>query len=310
MKDIAASVLTRLKNISKDGNINFQQMLMLFSQEELLRRISVSNYNDKLILKGGFLLFSLSQSAFRPTVDSDYLLHDFSNDLDSIKNIINEIINIENENDFISYEIKKFEEIAKQQKYSGIRANLISKIKNTRTHISLDFAVGDIIIPEVQKRELKSILSDFKSASILTYSLESIISEKLDAIITRMELTSRMKDFYDIYYIASNYDFKSRTIKEAMYQTLNYRNTAYDINTIDNILRLTSDEQLFKRWNNFCSQVIGEDLDFKIIVKLIVMFLNPPFKAMIENKNVNQIWNSQSQNWNKTNHKTPTQTQI
>jgi len=151
-------------------------------------------------------------------------------------------------------------------------------------------------------------LSDFKSASILTYSLESIISEKLDAIITRMELTSRMKDFYDIYYIASNYDFKSRTIKEAMYQTLNYRNTAYDINTIDNILRLTSDEQLFKRWNNFCRQVIGEDLDFKIIVKLIVMFLNPPFKAMIENKNFNQIWNSQSQNWNKTNHKTPTQT--
>lgn len=172
-----------------------------------------------LILKGGFLLFSLSQSEFRPTVDADYLLNNFSSDLKSIKKIVKEIINIDSGNDFISYEIKNYEKIAEKQKYSGFRANLISKIKNTRTHISLDFAAGDLIIPEVQKRELKSILSDFKSTRILTYPLESVISEKLDAIITRMEMTSRMKDFYDIYFIASNYEFQSKIIKEAMYQT-------------------------------------------------------------------------------------------
>jgi len=86
-------------------------------------------------------------------------------------------------------------------KYDGIKVNLISKIKNTRTNINIDFATGDdYLIPEFETRNLRTILEDFEKPNILTYSLESIVSEKLDSILYRMELNSRMKDYYDIYF--------------------------------------------------------------------------------------------------------------
>lgn len=108
MKDTAASVLARLKNESRARNIQFQQLLMLFSQEELARRISKSRFKNKLILKGGFLLFAISNTAFRPTVDADYSLDKFSNNLENIQMMIEEIINIKTNYRFIEFEIKGY----------------------------------------------------------------------------------------------------------------------------------------------------------------------------------------------------------
>jgi predicted nucleotidyltransferase component of viral defense system len=87
----------------------------------------------------------------------------------------------------------------------------------TKTPFSIDFGVGDTIVPVPVIRILLVLLDGFEKPEILTYSLESTISEKLDAIVRFMESTGRMKDFYDIYYIATSFDFEGRKVQEAIY---------------------------------------------------------------------------------------------
>ena len=297
MKDMAASVLARLKNESRSRGIRFQQLIMLFAQEELARRISKSRFKNNLVLKGGFLLFTISNTAFRPTVDADYSLEKFSNNLENIKMMVEEILSIKTENNFIEFEIKGYQEIAEQQKYPGIRVNLIAIIKNTRTHINLDFAVGDKIIPEIQKRKINTILDDFEKVELLSYPLETIISEKMHAIVSRMELTSRMKDFYDINYLANNYSFNAQIIKEAVIQTFTFRNTPYNFKTVEDILRLADDVKISRRWTNFCRNVINEELKFEKTLELIVEFLNPPLQAAAKNREINSTWDPEKLRW-------------
>ena len=297
MKDMAASVLARLKNESRSRGIRFQQLIMLFAQEELARRISKSRFKNNLVLKGGFLLFTISNIVFRPTVDADYSLEKFSNNLENIKMMVEEILSIKTENNFIEFEIKGYQEIAEQQKYPGIRVNLIAIIKNTRTHINLDFAVGDKIIPEIQKRKINTILDDFEKVELLSYPLETIISEKMHAIVSRMELTSRMKDFYDINYLANNYSFNAQIIKEAVIQTFTFRNTPYNFKTVEDILRLADDVKISRRWTNFCRNVINEELKFEKTLELIVEFLNPPLQAAAKNREINSTWDPEKLRW-------------
>ena len=230
MGDIGASVLGRLKNEARSQNISFQQILILFAQEELLRKISISTFKDNFVLKGGLLIYSLSGFSARPTIDSDYLVSGLNTSDNSFNEIITEIINIDTGNNFINFEIKDFEIITEQDKYDGKRVNLISKIKNTRTHIHLDFGTGDTVSPPVRKIKLPVLLSEFEKPEIYVYSIETVIAEKTDAIITRMETTSRMKDFYDIYYLALNYNFLISDLRDSLYNTFENRSTKYQSN--------------------------------------------------------------------------------
>lgn len=106
MVDMAASVLAKLKNKAKEQGIPLQQLLNLFCQEEFIRRLSGSKYKENLILKGGFLLYSISGFTTRPTVDADYLLKNYSNDLDAIEKLVTEIISFPSENNFVRFEIR------------------------------------------------------------------------------------------------------------------------------------------------------------------------------------------------------------
>lgn len=204
MKNLEASVLVKLKNRSKKENILLQQLLNLFCQEEFIRRLTTSRYNRNLILKGGFLLYAISNFTTRATIDADYLLRSHSNDMESIEKLIKEIIESPSKNEFIKLEIKNLELINEFKEYHGIRANLIGSIGRTRTPFSIDFGVGDVIVPSAIERTLPVLLPEFEKPTVLTYSLESTIAEKLDAIIVLMEASGRMKDFYDIYYLAMN----------------------------------------------------------------------------------------------------------
>ena len=117
MVDISASVLAKLKMRSKEQKIQLQQLLDLFCQEEFVRKLSYSIYRDKLILKGGFLLYTISKFTTRPTMDADYLLKNYSNDIDSIKLLIDEIINTPTGNDFISLKVRNIENISEVKEY-------------------------------------------------------------------------------------------------------------------------------------------------------------------------------------------------
>ena len=219
----SASILARLKNKAKAEGIAFQQLLNLFFQEEFIRRLAQSHYRERLILKGGFLLYSISDFTTRPTVDADYLLKNHSNELGSVEELVRSIIDQKSNDDFIEIEIRSVEPISEIKEYHGIRVNLIGLMGKTKTSFSIDFGVGDTIVPAPLIRTLPVLLDGFEKPTILTYSLESTISEKLDAIVKFMESTGRMKDFYDIYYLATSFDFEGRKVQEAIFETFSNR---------------------------------------------------------------------------------------
>lgn len=290
MANKSASVLARLKNISKSKGISLQQLLNLFCQEELIRRISTSDYKENLILKGGYLLYSISSFTTRPTIDADYLLENYSNDIESIESLIMDIISRKDHNNFIEFSIRNFEEIGGTRDYPGVRVNLMGKIGKTKTPFSVDFGVGDVIVPSSVERELPVILEDFAKPRILTYSLESTVAEKLDAIIYLMEATSRMKDFYDIYYLASNFNFEGQKLQDAIFKTLTNRLTPHDDKSITAINRLKDSQQIQIRWKSFCKKVLHYDLDFNYVVEIIVDFTYLPYKSMREGRETIENW--------------------
>ncbi len=290
MAKSSASILAKLKNKAKSEGLPFQQMLNLFCQEEFIRRLSKSKYSKQLILKGGFLLYSISGFATRPTVDADYLLRYHSNEIESIKLMVQKIINQELPNNFISLSIRNVEKISEIKKYHGIRVNLMGNIGATHTPFSIDFGVGDIIVPSSVQRTLPVLLDDFPQPKILTYSLESTVSEKFDAIISLMEATGRMKDFYDIYYIANSFEIEGIKLQEAISETLSNRGTPYEKDSVEVIERLVENQDIQKRWINFCKKVLRYELNFSSVINRLIDFVNPPFQAMVNEEELLKTW--------------------
>lgn len=297
MKNTTESVLGRLKKESKEKGISLQQLLNLFCQEEFIRRLSKSDYRNNLILKGGFFLYSISGFTARPTIDADYLLKNHPNDLNTIEKLVNKVISVSTDNEFIEIQIRELESISELKEYSGVRVNLVGTIGRTRTPFSVDFGVGDVIIPSAIDRTLPVLLQDFEKPNILTYSLESTVAEKIDAIISLMEITGRMKDFYDIYFIASMFDFEGRKLQEAIYETLSNRGRPFEKNSIVDILRLAENPQIQSRWRNFCKKILRYELDFQKVAELILEFISPPYDAMITEDEFFKHWDSRTRKY-------------
>lgn len=284
------SVLQKLKNKARKKRLPFQLVLQLFCQEEFLRRLSKSLYNHKLILKGGLFLFSYSGFEGRPTMDIDFLAKSVSNNQEDMKMMIEEIINVETESDFVTFNIKSLENIAEHKAYPGVRIKLIASIANTRTPFDIDIGIGDVIVPEEKFLQLQTQLEGFNRPMILTYSLESTIAEKLEAMFSRMEVTSRMKDYYDIFYLASNYDFDGSVLMNAILMTFRNRDTECDLDSLNQIGSMHKNDDMKKKWDAFSKKSLGVDLDFIEVIDIIVRFIEKPIKAIEEEILFEQNW--------------------
>ena len=163
MADLAASVLARLKNKAKESGRSYQLCLQLFCQEEFLRRLEKSQYAENLVLKGGLFIYSVTDFDSRVTVDVDFLLRKVPNTPEQLQTVIETIISTPTDNDFVTFEIKDIAPIAVAKKYAGIGVSLVARIKNTKTPFSIDFGVGDVIVPKQEKRKIPTQLDDFIS---------------------------------------------------------------------------------------------------------------------------------------------------
>lgn len=293
MEDRAASILAKLKNKAVKSKIPYQQCLQLFAQEEFLRKLSHSFYANNLVLKGGLFIYILTNFKSRPTMDVDFLLSGYPNTLNDIKIMLDTILNVNTGNDFISMSVLNFEPITKQRKYPGISAQIFCKIKNVRIYFNVDIGVGDIIFPKIEKRTITTQLTTFESPVINTYSLESTIAEKLDAIIERLELTSRMKDFYDIYYLSKTFDFDGLKLQEAIFRTLNVRNTYFDKDTFKHIDKLKNNERMNNQWKRFLENFNITELSFFVVIGTINDFLEPVLASIISDSKWDFRWNSE-----------------
>ena len=299
MADIAASVLAKLKNKAKASGISYQQCLQLFFQEEFLRRLAGSKYADNFILKGGLFIYTLTNFESRATVDVDFLMQGLHNDLARMDEIIAEILAVDTGNDFVTFKAGKTEPIAMQRKYHGISTQITGYIKNVRVPFNVDIGVGDVIVPTAQRRNIQTQLDGYEKPEILTYSLESTIAEKFDAILQRFELTGRMKDFYDIYYLSRTFDFDGLKLQTAIQETLQNRGTAYEKDSFDRILALADDPDMQTKWRYFLKTLGNPDMPFADVIEGINIFLLPVWEAIVtKNEHLNS-WKSITLTWEK-----------
>lgn len=297
MADVAASVLARLKNKAKESGRSYQLCLQLFCQEEFLRRLEKSKYAENLVLKGGLFIYSVTDFDSRVTMDVDFLLRRVSNTPNQLKVVLEEIITAPTENDFITFEIKDIAPLAVRKKYAGIGASLVAYIKNTKTPFSIDFGVGDVIVPEQKKRKIPTQLDDFTAPTINTYSLETTIAEKIDAILDLMEFSSRMKDYYDIYYLANKFDFDGKTLTEALKKTFENREHSFTIEQFEQIMGVAGDSAMQKKWRAFTRKIATKTDDFGTVLRMINTFLAKPFTAAVKDKEFTSKWSATNAEW-------------
>ena len=245
------------------------------------------------------MLYSISGYAGRPTIDADYLLQNRSNDLSEVERMVAEIIQMPGGAACLRFEIRNLELIAEHRIYNGIRVNLIGFIKNTRTPFSVDLGVGDAVLPSPLKRVLPVLLSDFEQPEVLTYSLESVVAEKLDAIISRMELTSRMKDFFDIYFLAITCDFAGDKLRRAIAETFTNRNTPCERKAFSQIRQFSQDRDMVARWVAFCNKTLKSSMDFQAVLTLVTDFLEPIYQAILVGEAPPDTWIKDKREWRK-----------
>jgi len=241
-----------VRNMSKSNSEKAQALLRHYAMERFLERLSVSNYKENLILKGGTLISSIIGLSSRTTMDVDATLKGQALTEDNVLSIVNNIINISLE-DGMTFEVLNVDTIMDESDYPGIRVKLKSYLDKMSTPFKIDFSTGDIITPREISYSYKLLFED-RSISVLAYNIETILAEKLESVIYRGNVNTRMRDFYDIFIfettLAMNIDFN--LLKEALSNTSKHRGTYSKMNDIELILtEIKSDSAMTKHWTDY-----------------------------------------------------------
>ena len=214
-----------VRNISKEKKISAQLVLQNHMLERLLERIALSQYKDNFILKGGFLIASMVGLDTRATMDMDVTIKGEPVNPENIRLMFDEIIKISVDDD-ISFEFKNINEIREGDDYTGYRVHLVGNFPPMAVPLKLDITTGDKITPKEIQYEYKTMF-DEKSIFVLAYNLETVISEKLETILSRGDQTTRPHDYYDVYILwkLQQQNINLDHLKVALTTTANKRNS-------------------------------------------------------------------------------------
>ena len=232
-----------------------QKYYQLFYFERILERISISNYRGQIILKGGLLLTSIIGDDERTTKDMDATLKGIPLTKNDIEKVFNEILHIDID-DGTSFQIISIKDIRLEDKYSGFRLNILSKLGNNKTYITVELTTGDIITPREMKYNYNCIFED-KTIPIMSYTLETVLAEKFQTIVTRGLLNTRLKDFYDIYILMNTKidDLNRSNLIRAIKSTFKRRETNFDLEQFNEVINdLSDDNNMNNLWNAYISK--------------------------------------------------------
>jgi len=251
----------KIRNMANGSRMNAQTLIRNYVMERFLERISVSNYHDNFILKGGMLVASLVGLDTRATMDIDTTIRSISLTIDEALPIINEIAAIEL-NDNIKFKVTKVSDIMEEHEYPGIRFVIDAVMDNMKQPIKLDISTGDAITPSAIVYSYKLMFED-RSISLCTYNIETLLAEKLETIMSRGETNTRMRDFYDIYAVFENEDIQINhdDLKAAFAATCRKRDTYDMITEIDKVVsELQNSEIMESMWMNYMhkNQYVGK----------------------------------------------------
>lgn len=189
-----------IKNMAKEKDINAQILLRNYMLERLLERISLSEFKDNFILKGGMLVAALVGVDMRATVDMDATIKSYPVSLETIQDALDAILSVEID-DGVHMKLMKIDDIRAEDNYTGFRVSLEAHMDNARIPLKIDITTGDKIIPKEVVYKFDLLLED-RSIEILAYNIETVIAEKFETLIARGIVNTRMRDFYDIYILS------------------------------------------------------------------------------------------------------------
>lgn len=240
--------------ISKQTGLTFNSVMTYYFLEIILKKLSQSYYADHYIFKGGFLLSNVIGVESRSTVDIDFLFHKQTLSEENVQQQLEEILT--ESKDDIQFSIQSISSIKESDNYGGYRATILCQLENIKQIIHLDIATGDIVTPHPVTYAYKAIFND-ESFSIIAYTIETILAEKLQTIYSRNFLNSRSKDFYDVYILSKlkKNDIDFRQLNVACQRTFSYRETELDYNEIVQLMEsFKTDPIQQQQWQNYSNQ--------------------------------------------------------
>lgn len=242
----------RIKNVAAKSNADARTLMRIYMMERFLERLANSRYRDNFIIKGGILVTAMVGVAHRSTMDIDTTIKNLNLTAEEALKVLNEIKEIDI-GDGVTFEVIRVSNIMDDMEYPGIRISLNSYLGKLVTPLKIDISTGDQITPGETEFHYNLLLEE-RSISLWSYNLETILAEKLQTVLARGVLNTRMRDYYDLWMLYSIYeaDIDAQVFYHAFLQTCKRRGTEYLLEQYGEILStIESDEQLRKLWESY-----------------------------------------------------------
>lgn len=242
----------RIKSVAKQNNADARTLMRIYMMERFLERLAQSEYRDNFIIKGGILVTAMIGVAHRSTMDIDTSMKNLNLSAEDALRVVNQVKDIDLD-DGVSFDVKDVSNIMDEMEYPGIRVTMNANVGRLITPLKIDISTGDVITPRAIEFNYDLLLED-RSISLWSYNLETILAEKLQTVLARGILNTRMRDFYDIRMLLDTYEDKVNKIvlKDAFAATCNKRGTDHLQEQAEEIIKIIeADEQLQVLWRAY-----------------------------------------------------------
>lgn len=266
----------RIKSVAKQNNADARTLMRIYMMERFLERLAQSEYRDNFIIKGGILVTAMIGVAHRSTMDIDTSMKNLNLSAEDALRVVNQVKDIDLD-DGVSFDVKDVSNIMDEMEYPGIRVTMNANVGRLITPLKIDISTGDVITPRAIEFNYDLLLED-RSISLWSYNLETILAEKLQTVLARGILNTRMRDFYDIRMLLDTYEDKVNKVvlKDAFAATCNKRGTDYLQEQAEEIIKIIeADEQLQVLWRAYQKKYsYAAEIDYASVINGVRKLMN------------------------------------
>lgn len=259
----------RIKSVAKQNNADARTLMRIYMMERFLERLAQSEYRDNFIIKGGILVTAMIGVAHRSTMDIDTSMKNLNLSAEDALRVVNQVKDIDLD-DGVSFEVKDVSNIMDEMEYPGIRVTMNANVGRLITPLKIDISTGDVITPRAIEFNYDLLLED-RSISLWSYNLETILAEKLQTVLARGILNTRMRDFYDIRMLLDTYEDKvnKAVLKDAFAATCKKRGTDHLQEQAEEIIKIIeADEQLQALWRAYQKKYsYAAEIDYASVIR-------------------------------------------
>ena len=259
----------RIKSVAKQNNADARTLMRIYMMERFLERLTQSEYRDNFIIKGGILVTAMIGVAHRSTMDIDTSMKNLNLSAEDALRVVNQVKDIDLD-DGVSFEVKDVSNIMDEMEYPGIRVTMNANVGRLITPLKIDISTGDVITPRAIEFNYDLLLED-RSIKLWSYNLETILAEKLQTVLARGILNTRMRDFYDIRMLVDTYEDKvnKAVLKDAFAATCKKRGTDNLQEQAEEIVKIIeADEQIQVLWRAYQKKYsYAADLDYASVIR-------------------------------------------